>query len=98
MSLANVKDNPGSVVNVVSWFLLVATTLAVIVRLATKQAVSHEHTGDDVVVLAALVRCASERSKYLSVSARKYVIHTQKTVGKHEAIHKCDYPISASRQ
>lgn len=46
----------GSTISVVTWFLLVATALAVITRLATKLAISHRLNTDDFVVFSALVR------------------------------------------
>lgn len=66
MTLDQSKANPGSVVNIVSWFLLVATALAVIARMATKKAVSHKFTIDDAVVFAALVRAAPQLSERLA--------------------------------
>lgn len=55
MPLAKSKANLGSVVNIFSWMLLVATVLAVVARLVTKHVVSHRLARDDGVVIAALV-------------------------------------------
>ena len=49
------SDDQGTVVSVVTWFLLVATTLMVIVRVATKLAVARKISGDDYMIFAALV-------------------------------------------
>lgn len=66
MSSAKSEDSPGSAVNIVSWFLLVMTTLAIFARIVTKQAVSHKLSGDDVIVLAALVSFPLGDSQRLS--------------------------------
>lgn len=66
----------GSTINVVTWFLLVAATLAVITRLATKLAISHRLNTDDFVVFSALVRKLATKSgqfvRGLTVSAFVY--------------------------
>ncbi|MCJ1361828.1 hypothetical protein MMC16_000928 [Acarospora aff. strigata] len=49
------SDDQGTVVSVVTWFLLVATTLMVIVRVATKLAVARKISGDDYMIFAALL-------------------------------------------
>lgn len=46
----------GSTISVITWFLLVATALAVITRIATKLAISNRINLDDFVVFTALVR------------------------------------------
>lgn len=48
-------QNRGLIVNIVTWLLLVATALAVIIRTATKQAVSHGFGLDDFIIITALV-------------------------------------------
>lgn len=49
-------DDQGTIVSVVTWFLLVATTLAVVARVATKLAVARKIGGDDYMIFVALVR------------------------------------------
>ena len=66
MTLAKSKANLGSVVDIFSWMLLVATVLAVIARLATKQVVSHRFAHDDGIALAALVWSTLQKINCLS--------------------------------
>ncbi|KAL9118548.1 MAG: hypothetical protein Q9187_004904 [Circinaria calcarea] len=47
-------DDYGPVINIITWFLLVTTTLAVIVRIATKLAISRRTDADDYVTFVAL--------------------------------------------
>lgn len=49
-------DDYGPVINIVTWFLLVTTTLAVIARIATKVVISRRTDADDYVTFVALVR------------------------------------------
>jgi hypothetical protein len=52
------KDNPGPFVNVVTWVLLITSTLAVLTRLITKRALRRRIGVDDAFVVAALVSYA----------------------------------------
>jgi hypothetical protein len=52
---AILKDNPGPFVNVVTWVLLITSTLAVLTRLITKRALRRRIGVDDAFVVAALV-------------------------------------------
>ena len=52
-------DDYGPVINIITWFLLVTTTLAVIARIATKLAISRRIDADDYVTFVALVRTLS---------------------------------------
>jgi heme/copper-type cytochrome/quinol oxidase subunit 1 len=49
------KDNFGPYVNVVTWILLITSTLAVLTRLITKRALRRRIDVDDAFVIAALV-------------------------------------------
>lgn len=49
-------DDYRPVINIITWFLLVTTTLAVIARIATKLAISRRTDADDYVTFVALVR------------------------------------------
>lgn len=49
------SNNHGPVVNVITWFLLVASVLCVITRFVTKLAISRRLASDDVLILVALV-------------------------------------------
>ena len=49
------SNNHASLLNVVGWFLTVATFLIVLTRLATKRAVSHAYSLDDGSILVSLV-------------------------------------------
>ncbi|MCJ1365418.1 hypothetical protein MMC16_004539 [Acarospora aff. strigata] len=48
-------DDQGTIVSVVTWFLIVATTLAVIARVATKLMVARRINADDYTIFAALL-------------------------------------------
>jgi hypothetical protein len=52
---AGPKDNLGPFVNVVTWILLITSTLAVLTRLITKRALRRRIDVDDAFVIAALV-------------------------------------------
>jgi heme/copper-type cytochrome/quinol oxidase subunit 1 len=49
------KDNLGPFINVVTWILLITSTLAVLTRLITKRALARRIKIDDGFVIAALV-------------------------------------------
>ncbi|KAL8725749.1 MAG: hypothetical protein Q9166_007149 [cf. Caloplaca sp. 2 TL-2023] len=49
------SDNYGTAVNVVTWFLLVATILIVITRTAMKWFIAHKTNSDDAIILLASV-------------------------------------------
>lgn len=53
VSLQDSPDNHGAVVNIVSWFLLVFSSLLILTRLGTKWAVSRVlHVDDGMIVLS----------------------------------------------
>jgi hypothetical protein len=54
------RDNLGPFVNVVTWILLITSTLAVLTRLITKRALRRRIDIDDAFVIAALVGIASD--------------------------------------
>jgi hypothetical protein len=56
------KDNLGPFVNVVTWVLLITSTLAVLTRLITKRALRRRIGVDDAFVVAALVSLAIQIS------------------------------------
>ena len=62
MAVIKSRDNPGSAVNIVSWFLLVTTVLAIMTRMITKVAVSRKFTDDDLILLAGLVGIPTRRN------------------------------------
>jgi heme/copper-type cytochrome/quinol oxidase subunit 1 len=49
------SDNIGPFINVVTWILLITSTLAVLTRLITKRALQRRIKIDDAFVIAALV-------------------------------------------
>ena len=55
-SLPTGSTNYGSTLSIVSWLLLVISTLIYIARLATKWAVSRKFGSDDALALVSLVR------------------------------------------
>jgi heme/copper-type cytochrome/quinol oxidase subunit 1 len=59
------RDNLGPFVNVVTWILLITSTLAVLTRLITKRALSRRIDIDDAFVIAALVSIASDTQQCL---------------------------------
>lgn len=50
-----VSTNPGRIVSVVTWFLLAVATIAVLIRLFTKRAVSRRLNVDDGLAAISLV-------------------------------------------
>ncbi|KAL8724734.1 MAG: hypothetical protein Q9181_006698 [Wetmoreana brouardii] len=68
-------DNYGAVVNLLTWFLMVATILAVMTRFAMKWAVARKANLDDAVILAATAFCIAES---IAIS-----IQVQNGLGQH---------------
>jgi hypothetical protein len=54
----SIQDNRGSLVNILAWFLLIASSLTVFTRIATKWLVSRKFNLDDGMILLSLVSSA----------------------------------------
>lgn len=54
--MVDTPENHGPIINVVTWFLLVAAVLWVVTRIGTKFAVSRGVAIDDILILISLVR------------------------------------------
>lgn len=55
VSLEDSSDSHGAVVNIVSWLLLIFSSLAVLTRLGTKWAVTKQFHMDDVMIIISQV-------------------------------------------
>ncbi|KAI0179385.1 hypothetical protein GGR52DRAFT_303988 [Hypoxylon sp. FL1284] len=60
VSLHDSPDNHGAVVNIVSWFLLICSSLLVFTRLGTKYGVSKSFHVDDGFIVVSLILCIGQ--------------------------------------
>jgi hypothetical protein len=60
----SVQDNHGSLVNILAWFLLIASSLTVFTRIATKWLVSRKFNLDDGMILLSLVSSAYSNARF----------------------------------